>query len=660
MFHSYYLFLQIISIFYVLLFNSVKVGGVCMMQGNMISDEEIQMRAEEVFSIMSKQCSLEKMKLMRDAFQLARQAHANQRRKSGEPYIIHPIAVARIVADELKLGPEPVCAAFLHDVVEDTDYTEEDIRKRFGDDVAFLVRVVTKQKKSKYSMTKQLDNFKQMLDSMHYDVRAILIKLADRLHNMRTLESMRPAKQMKIAGETDYFYAPLANRLGLYTIKIELENLSFRYRCPQIYKEICDLIEKDKEQDKIRMASFSSRIDDVLNANGIRYRREVAYRAPYSIYRKMKSSKVDYEHLECRHFTRIVFPEDIYVSEKNMCLNIYSYLTNCFRERPGSMVNYIDQPKQNGYQSFHVSLLSDYGVWEEIHISSERMIRLSRLGCVADRRDNDIANWLDNFRNVLRDVADNARNNENGEHYFMESVRAQFYNDDIMCYTPQGRPIRLPKGSTVLDFAYNIHTEVGMHAKYAKVNGHLVSVKTVLKRGDCVEVGTDENITPKDEWRSAAKSYKALRHINQYCDRLPKPKYDRCPLCHPIPGEEVIGFEQDNSRIMVHRRDCADAIALSSKFGDSIVAVEFDPSENVLYPANIVVHAVDRQHLLSDLIDSISNKYRLSINSLHTVTEDEIVTCTVNFYVHSHEELQTIVESISSIPDVDEVRYKNE
>ncbi len=334
-----------------------------------ISEEEIWQRAEAVFSAMEARSTLEEMDMMRRAYQLAHDAHANQKRKTGEPYIIHPIAVALIVAEEMNLGAAPVCAAFLHDVVEDTPYTEDDIRERFGDDVAFLVRVVTKQKKARYDMTAQLDNFKKMLDSMHYDVRAILIKLADRLHNMRTLDSMRPAKQMKIAGETDYFYAPLANRLGLYKIKIELENLSFRYRCPQIYNKIVSLIEKDKEQEKIRMASFGAKIDEVLTANGIRFRREVAYRAPYSLYRKMNSQQVDFEHLECRHFTRIVFPEDIYVSEKNMCLNIYSYLTNCFRERLGSMINYIDQPKQNGYQSFHVSLLSDYGIWEEVHIS---------------------------------------------------------------------------------------------------------------------------------------------------------------------------------------------------------------------------------------------------------------------------------------------------
>lgn len=647
------------KIFATFAISSIFLGGNSMNNSN-VTENDIRRMAEDVFYAMSSRCTLQEMTMMRKAFELAHSAHSGQFRKSGEPYIIHPIAVAKIVGDEMKLGAEPVCAAFLHDVVEDTDYTDEDIEQMFNEDVAFLVRVVTKQKKNKYAMSKQLDNFKQMLDSMHYDVRAILIKLADRLHNMRTLSSMKPAKQMKIAGETDYFYAPLANRLGLYTIKIELENLSFKYRCPQVYQKIYDLIEKDKEQDKIRMASFSSKIDEVLQANGIRYRREIAYRAPYSLYRRMVQEKVDFEHLECRHFTRVVFPEDIYISEKNMCLNIYSYLTNCFRERPGSVVNYIDQPKQNGYQSFHVHLLSDYGVWEEVHVSSERMIRLSRLGCVADRRDSDINRWLENFRNVLRDIANNKAENSNGEMYFIESVRSQFYNDDIICYTPQGLALRLPKRSTVLDFAFNIHTEVGMHAKYAHVNGHLVSVKTVLHRGDCVEVGTDPDVWPQEDWRNSAKSYKALRHIHQYLDRREKPKYERCPHCHPVPGEEVIGFEDHEGNITVHRRDCSHAIALSSSDGDSIVAVDFLPDDNILYPASITIHAIDRQHLLSDLIDDISNKFHLSINDLHTVTEDQIVTCTVNFFVHSYTELQTIVASISAIENVDEVRYRNE
>ena len=608
---------------------------------------------------MESRSTLAEMQLMRKAFNFAFDAHREQKRKTGEPYIVHPIAVALIIAKELQLGAEPVCAAFLHEGVEDTPCTNEKIREVFGDDVAFLVKVVTKQNKTKYAMSKQLDNFKQMLDSVHYDIRAILIKLADRLHNMRTLDSMRPDKQMKIAGETDYFYAPLANRLGLYTIKIELENLSFRYRCPQIYDKILRLIENDKEKDKERLKAFEDKIDEILTSHGIRYRRELAYKQPYNIWRKINTQKVDFEHLECRHFTRIVFPEDVYVSEKNMCLNIYSLLTDNFKERPNSIINYVDQPKQNGYQSFHTQLLSDYGVWEEIHIQSERMTKKSHLGYMLEngRRDKVIYEWLETFRGVLKDVA---RNTEEGGSFFIESVRASFYNDDIRVYTPDGKSMKLPKNSSAIDFAFGVHTEVGLHAKYAKINGHLASVKTTLKRGDCVEIGTDPNVWPQEDWVAKAKSYKALRNLHIYLAKKPKPQYLRCPLCNPIPGEEVIGFRNADNSITVHRRDCADAIGLASQFGDSIVPVEYIEQPDVLYSASLTAKAVDRQHLLSDIIDSISNRLQLSINELHTVTEDEIVTCTINFMVHSYKELQTIVQSILDIPDVDEVSYKNE
>lgn len=625
-----------------------------------ITQEEITRRAGEVFSAMEKRSTLEEMQMIHRAFDFAYEAHRDQRRKTGEPYIIHPIAVAMIAASELQLGAAPVCAAFLHDVVEDTPCTNEKIRDTFGDDVAFLVRVVTKQKKKSYDMSKQLDNFKQMLDSMHYDIRAILIKLADRLHNMRTLDSMRPDKQMKIAGETDYFYAPLANRLGFYTIKVELENLSFRFRCPDVYQYITDLIEKDKERDRVRLSVFESKIDQILRSEGIDFYREVEYKQPYNIWRKMQNNKIDFEHLECRHFTRIVFPEDMYLSRKDMCLRIYSLLTDKFKERPNSIINYVDQPKQNGYQAFHMQLLSDYGVWEEIHIQSEKMRTKSKLGYLFDsgQREIDINKWLDDFRKVLKDVAENPDQKRDGS-FFMQSVKASFYNDDIQVYTPEGKAILLPKLSSAIDFAFNIHTEVGMHAKYAKINGHLASIKTLLKRGDCIEIGTDANVWPAEDWPRYAKSYKALKHIHLFLERKPRPIYCRCPHCSPIPGEEVIGFKDEKDTITVHRRDCSEAIGLASRYGDSIVAVDYQSQEDVLYPATVTLKAVDRQHLLSDIIDSISNKLHLSINDLHTVTEDEIVTTTINFFIHDYMELRTVVGSILSIPDVDEVSYLN-
>ena len=625
-----------------------------------VTEEDILRRANEVFSAMEKRSTLEEMQMIRKAFEFAYTMHRNQTRKTGEPYIIHPIAVAKIAASELKLGAAPVCAAFLHDVVEDTPCTNDKIREMFGDDVAFLVRIVTKQKKQSYKMSKQLDNFKQMLDSIHYDIRAILIKLADRLHNMRTLDSMRPDKQMKIAGETDFFYAPLANRLGFYTIKVELENLSFRFRCPDIYQHISDLIEKDKEREHTRLKSFGSQIDRILQEDNIEFTREIVYKRPYNIWRKMQTLNQDFEHLEGRHFTRIVFPEDMYLSRKDKCLRIYSLLTNNFKERPNSIINYVDQPKQNGYQAFHMQVLSDYGVWEEIHIQSEKMLTKSKLGYLFDsgQREIDINKWLDDFRKVLKDIAEHPEQNKDGS-YFMQSVKASFYNDDIQVYTPEGKAILLPKSSTAIDFAFDIHTEVGMHAKYAKINGHLASIKKKLKRGDSVEIGTDPDVWPGDDWPQHAKSYKALKYIHMYLDRKPRPKYRRCPCCNPIPGEEVIGFKNNDGSITVHRRDCSEAIGLATRYGDSIVAVDYKSESDILYPATVTLKAVDRQHLLSDIIDSISNKLHLSINDLHTVTEDEIVTTTINFFVHDYMELRTVVSSILSIPDVDEVSYLN-
>ena len=632
------------------------------METNKITEAEIQHRANEVFSAMEKRCSVEEMQLVQKAFNFAREAHRNQTRKSGEPYIIHPIAVAMIIADEMQLGAAPVCAAFLHDVVEDTPCTDEKIQQEFGDDVAFLVRVVTKKKKNQYEMSKQLDNFKQMLDSMHYDIRAILIKLADRLHNMRTLASMTPAKQMKIAGETDFFYAPLANRLGLYTIKIELENLSFHYRCPQVYDRILKLIEEDKKRDEKRMTPFYKKMDEILKNNGIEYEREVLYKQPYNIWRKMIQQNIDYEHLECRHFTRIVFKSDMYMTDKNRALKIYSLLTDKFKERPNSVTNYIDLPKQNGYQAFHTQLLSDYGVWEEIHIQSLKMATKTKLGYLFDsgQREIDINMWLEKFRNVLKDVSQNLEYNEENKHFFIESVRTTLYNDDIQVYTPEGKAMLLPKKSTALDFAFAVSNDVGMHAKYAKINGHLASVKTILKRGDSVEIGVDENIMPQEDWRTSAKTYEALRSINIYLDHLPKPKYCRCNSCHPIPGEEVIGFKETDGTITVHRRDCTLAISLVSQFGDNIVAADdFKENSDILYPASLTLKAVDRKHLLSDIIETISNQLHLSILSLNTNTVDEIVTTTINFTIHSYQELRTIVQNIQNIPDVDEVIYNN-
>ncbi len=605
---------------------------------------------EAIIKMMSNRLSANDQQRIRDAYAFAAEAHKNQKRKSGEPYIIHPIAVARIVAEEFELGANPVIAAFLHDVVEDTPCTIDDVRKRFGDDVAFLVGVVTKKKKDKYDLSKQVDNFRQILASVQFDVRAILIKLADRLHNMRTLDSMRPDKQMKIAGETDYFYAPLANRLGLYHVKSELENLSFRYRCPIEYK---DLIEKNIlyiKAEKSNIEAFVAKAKAALDENGIQTRVELRQRAPYSIWRKMQSHGCDFNHVERKHYIRIIFDADGLRQEKAMALRIYGVLSDIFKERPGSVINYINAPKENGYQSFHVMLLDEKGEWEEIHISSERMVRNSRLGCVAVRSESNITAWIDRFRKVLKDEAYHSTGMD-----YMDGVTATFYNDDIMAFTPGGRGVILPKGATALDFAFEVHTEIGLHAVYARINGHLCSVKTVLRRGDCVQIGTSDDAKPGKDWIGHVLTYKAKRNLRNFFSNVKPLKYKRCPHCHPLPGDEIIGFKATDGTITIHKRNCPVAIREASEQGDSIVSLNFENNSSYIFPVRIKARGVDRDHLLIDVVSCITEKMNLSINRLLTTTTDNIVETSIDFAVHSIDELHQVMDSIGHIRNVDEV-----
>lgn len=618
----------------------------------------IQERADHVFEVMAKRVSAEDMERIRAAFELAREAHAPQKRKTGEPYILHPIAVANIAAEELMLGANPVIACFLHDVVEDTPYTIEDIRERFGDDVAFLVKVVTKKPTHDYELSKQLDNYRQLLNSMQYDIRAILVKLADRLHNMRTLASMKPEKQMKIAGETDYFYAPLANRLGLYNIKTELENLSFRFRCPDEYEEISALIARHVEANKDNLETFRSQIAETLSAAGIKARVYVDYRRPFSLWRKMKKYGDDFNHLKYRHFVEVVFDEkQTALNEKEMAMKVYCILTDRFKEKHCSMSNYIDAPKENGYQSIHVKLLPDFGRWQEVHISSEAMIRQSQLGCVAERNETNIQMWIEKFRTVLHDTISGPKRNER----YMEDIITAFYNDDIQVFTPKGKKIILPQNATVIDFAYEVHTELGDHAKYARINSRLEPVNTSLRRGDVVEIFTDPDCHPELDWESFAHTFKARKSIQRYLESVPESTYCRCSECNPIPGEEVIGIRNhfNPELITVHKRDCRHAISLASSYGDDVVSVDFKADET-LYPATLRVRAVDRNHLFVDLVDCITNTFHLSMESFNTKTDRNIVICKIRFGVHSYTELKTIINHISTIDGVDEVRRLDE
>lgn len=613
-------------------------------------EKKIQADVDAIFTLMAQRVDEKQMNLLHKAYDFAAYAHKGQLRKSGEPYISHPVAVARIVAEELELGANPVMAAFQHDVVEDCPYSIDEIRERFGDDVAFLVGVVTKQKKAQYDQSKQVDNFRQMLSSVQFDVRAILVKLADRLHNMRTLSSMRPDKQMKIASETDYFYAPLANRLGLYNVKTELENLSFRYRCPREYEQIEKQLADLQLSEKPDVDVFIAKTKEILEANGIDARIELRMRSPYSIWRKMQSKCCDFEHIDSKHYLRIIYKADGLQEEKKQSLHIYAVLSDCFKERPCSVVNYINAPKENGYQSFHVKFLNPKGQWEEVHISSERMIRNNRLGCTAERTEENLKAWLEKFRAVLKDIAYHTN-----EMDYMDGVTASFYHDNIMAFTPKGKCIVLPKYATALDFAFEIHTEVGLHAVYARINGKLSSVKTVLHRGDCVEIGTAEDTVPEADWQNHVLTYKAKRSLGSFFTNRPKMEYKRCTCCHPLPGDEVVGFKNTEGQITLHKRNCLTAIRQASKQGNTIVAVDFKENELFLFSVRICIRGIDRHHLLSDVVACITEQQNLSISKLHTVTQDRIVETTVDFEVHSSDELKQAIDNIRRIKNVDEV-----
>ncbi|MBO7243361.1 MAG: bifunctional (p)ppGpp synthetase/guanosine-3',5'-bis(diphosphate) 3'-pyrophosphohydrolase [Alistipes sp.] len=614
----------------------------------------IKTNIESLFSYLEPLTTKEQMQRIIDGYEFAAEAHKKQKRRSGEPYIIHPIAVATILAKELEMSDNTVIAAFLHDVVEDTDHTIEEIKERFGDDVAKLVDAVTKRKKANYEYSKQVDNYRQILESVHYDVRALLIKLTDRLHNMRTLDSMSAAKQMKIAGETDYFYAPLANRLGLYHIKTELENLSFRYRCPGDYEKLEAQLKEEQELEYPTLERFLAHIDKILKDEGYDVRTEIRYRQPYSIWRKMRETHSDINHISGKHYIRIIYKSDPAISDKALSLKIYSALTDHLKEKPCSVCNYIDTPKENGYQSFHVKLLGETSEWEEVHISSEDMVRNSRLGCAAERSETNLSTWLQKFKGILQEVAQGNQNME-----FMEGVTSTFYNDDIMVFTPKGQGVILPKGATALDFAFEIHSKVGEKAVYARINRKLMSLRTVLQRGDRVEIGTSEDAKPDPEWLNHVSTFRAKRYLRGYFANLPRLEYDRCPICHPLPEDEVIGYKSDDEKICLHKRDCPEVIRLASENGDAIVSATFEEDSRFLYPVRIRIQGIDRFHLMSDLIDCITDKLHLTMSSLKTENIDSIAICTIDFSVHSVSELKMVMKSILEIDGIDEVTHIN-
>ncbi len=439
--------------------------------------------------------------MVEKAFNLAYIAHKDMRRRSGEPYICHPLAVARVASEEIGLGALSISCALLHDVVEDTDYTLEDIEHLFGEKASKIIDGLTKISGAfTEQSSSQAETFRKILLTLSDDMRVILIKLADRLHNMRTLEAMPADKKMKIASETIYIYAPLAHRLGLYKIKTELEDLSMKYRHPEIYEEITSKIKQNAKKRIAAINRFSLPIIQKLEENNIRFDINGRPKSIYSIWEKMQTKNVSFEEVYDLLAIRIVFDPKPRVSEKAMCWLIYSLITDIYLPKPDRLRDWVSKPKENGYEALHATLMSHEGKWVEVQIRSRRMDEIAERGYAAhwkykgiNSQESGLDIWLKRIRELLESPNDNALE-------FLDDFKLNLFTSEILVFTPKGHIKSLPKNASALDFAYEIHTEIGNHAIGAKVNHKLVPLSYILSSGDQVEILTSDKQRPQLEW----------------------------------------------------------------------------------------------------------------------------------------------------------------
>lgn len=459
-----------------------------------------------------------KVDIITKAFNFARQAHKGVRRLSGEPYIMHPIAVAQIACEEMGLGSTSICAALLHDVVEDTDYSVEDIENIFGSKIAMIVDGLTKISGGIFGdkASAQAENFKKLLLTMSDDIRVILIKICDRLHNMRTLASQAPNKQYKIAGETMYIYAPLANRLGLNKIKTELEDLSFKYEHPEEYKDITNKLSMSEEQRQKLFKDFTTPIRAALDSLGIQYEIKARVKSPFSIWNKMQNKHVSFDEIYDILAVRIIFTPKERANEINECFNIYVAISRIYKSHPDRLRDWLNHPKANGYQALHVTLMSKQGKWIEVQIRSDRMDEIAEQGFAAHWKykdgndghedDGELNDWLSTIKEILDDPQPDAMD-------FLDAIKLNLFASEIFVFTPKGEVKTMPANCTVLDFAFQIHTFLGSHCIGAKVNHKLVPLSHKLNSGDQVEVLTSKSQHVQPDWINFVSTAKAKAKI---------------------------------------------------------------------------------------------------------------------------------------------------
>jgi GTP pyrophosphokinase len=720
-----------------------------------IEKREISDLFEDLLKSFNRQLTPENEALIRKAFHFANTAHMGVRRNSGEPYILHPLAVAKIVVSEIGLGTKSALAAILHDVVEDTEYTLQDISNMFGEKVASLVDGLTKLTGSFDS--KQAVNFRKMLLTLSDDVRVILIKLADRLHNMRTLDSMPPSKQLKISSETLYIFAPLAHRLGLYAIKTELEDLSLKHKYPEVYHQIEMKLHTAEEQINYLVYDFARPIQEKLHAENFDFTISGRPKSIYSIWNKMQTKNVSFDEIYDLLAVRIVFKTKEGISEKRQCFDILSLITDIYTPKPDRIRDWITIPKANGYEALHVTVMGPKGHWVEVQIRTERMDEIAERGFAAHYRykgegstENELDKWLYKIRELLQNPESDALD-------FLDEFKLNLYAQEIIIFTPKGEMKMLPKGATVLDFAYDLHSDLGNHCIGAKVNHQLVPMSYVLKSGDQVEILTSDKQFPKPTWLDFAMTARAKnkirdsfkqqqkKHIeegrvqlNQQLERmqikvssstlkklilhfglhtkeqlyanigmglvsldnlesilLEKPvnkfikfwklsfggdkKFDnfkidkRVPFllnenqkdnyilascCNPIPGDDVVGFNIDGEKIVIHNKSCPEAIKLMSSHGDDIVEATWTKSKVFSYLIHLFIKGFDQQGMAHKITQLISNEYQINIRSLNLDAHDGIFEGNLYLYVHNTDMLDTLISKLLSIKGIDTVIRK--
>ena len=659
-----------------------------------------------------------KVEVIERAYRFAREAHKGARRRSGEPYILHPIAVAKIVISELGLGSTSICAAFLHDVVEDTDYTRDDIERAFGKKIADIVEGMTKISGGIFGdkASEQAETFRKLLLSMSTDIRVVLVKMADRLHNMRTLGSMRPEKQYKIAGETLYVYAPLAHRLGLSKIKYELEDLAFKYEHPQKYKEIIEKVNETEEHREAIVEEFVNPIRKMLDEAGFKYEIKARVKSAYSIYNKMETKKIPFEEIYDVYAVRVIFENDDDALEKIKCWQIYTFFTEKYKLHPERLRDWISQPKANGYRALHLTAMGPEGKWIEVQIRSRKMDEIAELGYAAHWKykdgvledETDLDTWMNTVKDILAHPEPNAID-------FLDTIKLNLFASSIYVFTPKGDLLTLPAGATVLDMAFAIHSQLGLECMAGKISHKLVPRNHKLQSGDQVEIITSKTQTPTPEWIEFCYTAKAKNRIRTYLrkaesvDKLSPEELDRiltpsasseekrslvskilrnpfsskkkktantkAPV--PIDRKKIFTLYPDDKEPNYHLESCCSPLP-----GDDVFGFVNEDEEVVLhkvscpiamrlksaygsrlvatrwggnsssFEASVAVDGIDRMGILEEITGLVSKKLGINIRSLNISTSREVFHCEMIFHVDNADTVNNLCDALLQIKGV--------